>query len=192
MLLSAATFVHTTRRGKFVLWQGLLEALELRGDERLLDMGCGRGAVLLMAAELLPDGRAVGVDLWRTADQSGNNAETTRANAGLEGVADRVQLHTADMTELPFAAGSFDVVLSNLAIHDIRAVAARAQAIDEVVRVRRPGGRLVVADIRATAQYAARLRELGLDGVSVRRLGWRGWYGGPWMATSVVAARKPG
>ena len=59
-------YLHGTLRGKFVVWAELLEQLNLRGDERILDMGCGRGAVLLMAAQHLTTGRAVGVDLWRS------------------------------------------------------------------------------------------------------------------------------
>src|SRR5882672_10928484 len=69
-------YLHGTLRGKFVLWAELLDPLNLRGDERILDMGCGRGAVLLMAAQHLTPaggegggGRAVGVDLWRSVDQ---------------------------------------------------------------------------------------------------------------------------
>ena len=95
-------YLHGTLRGKFVVWAKLLETLNLRGDERILDMGCGRGAVLLMAAQHLTTGRAVGVDLWRNADQSGNSTEATQRNAVAEGVADRVELHTGDMTALPF------------------------------------------------------------------------------------------
>jgi arsenite methyltransferase len=66
-------YLHTTLRGKFVVWADLLDQLHLRGDERILDMGCGRGAVLLMAAQRLTTGRAAGVDLWRNVDQSGNS-----------------------------------------------------------------------------------------------------------------------
>jgi arsenite methyltransferase len=87
-------YLYTTLRGKFVVWAELLDQLNLRGDERILDLGCGRGAVLLMAAQHLTTGRAVGVDLWRSVDQSGNSAEATRRNAIAEGVADRVELHT--------------------------------------------------------------------------------------------------
>jgi cyclopropane fatty-acyl-phospholipid synthase-like methyltransferase len=68
----------------------LLDSLDLRGDEHVLDLGCGRGAVLLMAAQRLTIGRAVGVDLWKTSDQSGNAEAATRRNADAEGVADRV------------------------------------------------------------------------------------------------------
>src|ERR1700752_545031 len=153
-------YLHFTLRGKFLVWAELLDRMGLRGDERILDLGCGRGAVLLMAAQHLTTGRAVGVDLWRSADQSGNSAEATRRNAIAEGVADRVELHTGDMTALPFADDSFDVVVSSLAIHNIRGRAGREKAIDEAVRVLRPGGRLMIADVRATRQYQARLAEI--------------------------------
>ena len=43
-------YLYATLRGKFVVWAELLNQLNLRGDERILDLGCGRGAVLLMAA----------------------------------------------------------------------------------------------------------------------------------------------
>lgn len=64
-------------------------------------------------------GQAVGVDLWRSQDQSGNDIQFTRVNAEHAGVADRIELHTADMTELPFADDSFDVVTSALAIQHL-------------------------------------------------------------------------
>src|SRR5262247_890434 len=104
-----ALFIHTALRGKFLVWADLLDGLKLRGDERILDMGCGRGAVLLMAAQHLTTGKAIGLDLWRGEDQSGNNADATRRNAVAEGVADRIELRTADMTALPFDDASFDV-----------------------------------------------------------------------------------
>ena len=126
LFLNAGMYVHTTRAGKFAVWAELLDRLELKGDERLLDIGCGRGAVLLMAAQCLPRGRAVGVDVWSTTDQSGNAEQVTRRNAALEGVAERVELHTADMRQLPFDDGSFDVVVSSLAIHNVRGAGERA------------------------------------------------------------------
>src|SRR5262249_60224567 len=120
LVASVCSGFYTSRRGKFVVWWRLLDSLALQGDERVLDLGCGRGAVLLMAGERLHTGRAVGVDLWNRADQSGNSPDATRRNADAEGVAGRVELHTADMTALPFPSDSFDVVLSNVAIHNIK------------------------------------------------------------------------
>jgi arsenite methyltransferase len=178
-------YLHGTLRGKFRLWAELLDSLNLRGDERILDMGCGRGAVLLMAAQHLTTGRAVGVDLWRTIDQSGNSAEATQRNAVAEGVTDRIELHTGDMTTLPFADDSFDVVVSSLAIHNISGRAGREKAIDEAVRVLRPGGRLMIVDVRATRQYQARLAKIGMNDVARRWLGWR--FG----IARLVTATKP-
>jgi hypothetical protein len=69
--------LYASRRGKFAAWAELFRQLNLRGDERILDLGCGRGAVLLLAAQHLVSGRAVGLDLWRKEDQSGNAPEAT-------------------------------------------------------------------------------------------------------------------
>ena len=191
LLACAGSCFYTTLRGKFVVWADLLDQLGLRGDERILDLGCGRGAVLLLAAQRLTTGRAVGVDLWRARDQSGNAAEATRRNAVAEGVADRVELHTADMTALPLEDDSFDLVVSSLAIHNISGRAGREKALGEAVRVLRPGGRLLIADIWATRQYGARLVALGMSDVARRGLGWRFWWGGPWAPTRLVTATKP-
>lgn len=180
-----ALFFHTALRGKFVVWAKLLDGLGLRGDERILDLGCGRGAVLLLAAQHLTTGRAVGVDLWRKVDQSGNSAEATLRNAVAEGVADRVELHTADLRSLPFVDNGFDVGLSNFAIHNISGRAGREKAISEAVRVLRPGGRLLIVDVRVTQQHQAQLTRLGMHDVARRGLGW--WF----QPARLVTATKP-
>lgn len=68
---------------------------------------------------------------------------------------------------------------------------ARDEAIHEAVRVIRPGGTLFIADIRATSAYAERLRHHGMADVRTCGLGWRFWYGSPFVATKLVTARKP-
>ncbi len=185
-----ALYLHTTLRGKFVVWRELLDAQTWRGSEQVLDLGCGRGAVLLMAAAHVPHGNAIGVDIWSSKDQSGNAMEVATRNAETEGVADRVTLKTADMRELPFSDGSFDLVVSNMAIHNISDRAGRERAIEEAWRVLRPGGRLLVADISNSRQYQQQLGALGAD-ARRRALGWRMWWGGPWMPTMLVTAQKP-
>src|SRR5262249_6505132 len=51
VLACAGCGLYASRRGKFVVWAELLHQLQLRGNERILDLGCGRGAVLLLAAQ---------------------------------------------------------------------------------------------------------------------------------------------
>lgn len=191
VLLCMVSGLYTSRRGKFVVWSALADGLALRGNERVLDLGCGRGAVLLIFARRLTSGRAVGVDIWRTQDQSGNAIEATRLNAAADGVADRVELHTADMSELPFERDSFDIIVSNIAIHNISDASRRQRVVDEAVRVLRPGGRLLIADLRHIGRYADRLAALGMINVTRRNLGWRMWWGGPWAPTRLVSAEKP-
>lgn len=190
VIAQVGIYWHATRSGKFRVWEDLLDELRLRGDETVLDMGCGRGAVLCAAAKRVPRGRAIGVDLWQ-ADQTDNDAEETLTNAALEGVAGRVEVHTADMTAVPLDDDSVDLVVSSLAIHNIGSRDARKRALSEAVRVLRPGGQLAIADLWDVRRHAAALREMGWDDVAWRNLGWRMWYGGPWAATRVVVATKP-
>ena len=67
------------------------------------------------------------------------------------------RFRTGDMRQRLFADEAFDGVLSNVALHDIKRRAGRNQAIDEAVRVLRPGGRLLIADLRGTRRYCERL-----------------------------------
>ncbi|MFE0457952.1 class I SAM-dependent methyltransferase [Kitasatospora sp. NPDC058965] len=186
LLASTGVYLHTTLRGKLRLWDRELDRLGLTGDEHLLDLGCGRGAVLVAAATRLPAGRAHGADLWSGTDQSGNHRGATLANAAAAGVADRVEVHTADMTALPFADASFDVVTSALAIHNIPSAEGRRRAVTEAMRVLRPGGQLLVADFWWMARrYAAQLGQ-----GTLRPLGAGYWYGGPWFAVSLLHVVK--
>ncbi|MBL7261314.1 class I SAM-dependent methyltransferase [Paractinoplanes lichenicola] len=131
----------------------------------------------------------MGVDLWRSVDQSGNDPARTLANAAAEGVT--VELITADLRTLPIATGSVDVVLSSLAIHNIPDDAGRTAAIAEAARILRPGGRLLIVDFRHAPAYGKQLIGLGLTDVAVRDLGPRFWYGGPWGRASAVTATGP-
>jgi ubiquinone/menaquinone biosynthesis C-methylase UbiE len=146
----------------------LLDLLPWSGTEAVLDVGCGRGLMLVAAARRVPAGRAVGVDVWQAEDQSGNRPEVPPANARAEGVADRVEVQTADARRLPFPDGSFDAVVSHWVVHNLYAPADRAQALGEMARVLKPGGHVLIADIQHHAEYADRLRELGF--ADVRRV----------------------
>jgi ubiquinone/menaquinone biosynthesis C-methylase UbiE len=156
--LGAMLLLWSSLVGKFRARDALLNAVPWRGDEQVLDVGCGHGLFLLAAAKRLARGKAIGVDLWQKEDQAGNCREATWQNAILEGVTDQVELKDGDARQLPFADGSFDVILSSWALHNIYNKAERDQAVRQIVRVLKPGGRLVLIDIRHTWQHAQVLR----------------------------------
>lgn len=186
----AAGYFYTTGPGKRSVWKELLDELDLRGDELVLDIGCGRGAVLISAAHRLPRGRATGVDIWRLRDQTGNSRAATQHNALVEGVSERVEVVDADARDLPFPPDSFDVVLSSLALSNIGASDERARALGEAVRVLRPGGRIRIVDDRA-GRFAPVLADAGCVDVAVRELDWRTSFGLPGHHLTLVLARKP-
>ena len=161
--------VWSSKRGKMTERERLLDRLALKGSERVLDVGCGRGLMLIGAAKRLSTGSAVGIDIWQSEDLSGNRAEATLENAQLEGVKDRVRVETADMRQLPFPDASFDVFVSKAAIHNLYERPARAKALAEIARVLAPGGQVLIDDIRHIREYETELRSRNLT--EIRRLG---------------------
>ena len=162
-LVMALWMIWSSKVGKVRERERLLDTLVWRGDEQVLDVGCGRGLMLIGAARRLGSGHATGIDLWRTEDLAGNAPEATLANAAAEGVRERVSLKTGDMCILPFGDASFDVILSQAAVHNVPQAAGRRRAVAEMGRVLRPGGTILLADIRHIGEYADVLRRQGLD-----------------------------
>src|SRR5262249_36399645 len=158
--------------GKLRARERFLDLLIWHGQERVLDVGCGRGLLLIAAARRLTTGQAVGVDLWQRQDLSGNRPEATLANAEAEGVAQRAEVKDAAARQLPFADTSFDVVVSALALHNIPKAEERQQAIREIVRVLKPAGQVALSDIHYTADYARALQECGMTDVKRIASGW--------------------
>lgn len=100
--------------------------------------------------------------IWSNVDLSGNRPEATLENARRAGVAERVEITDADAERLPFEDASFDVVVSSLALHNIPSWQGRRQAVREIARVLKPGGRVAVLDLRHTRDYVRILRQCGL------------------------------
>ncbi len=151
----------SSRVGKVRGRERLLDRIPWTGKERVLDVGCGRGLMLVGAAKRLTAGKATGVDIWQAEDLSGNRPEATLENARCEGVSDRVEVRTADMRELPFPDASFEVVVSSAAIHNLYKAGDRQKAIREIARVLAPDGRALIDDIRHGAEYAAAFTRAG-------------------------------
>jgi SAM-dependent methyltransferase len=161
-LLEGGAMLAYARLGKFRHRDRLLALASWSGGERVLDVGTGRGLLMIGAAKRLTSGKSVGIDIWNAEDLSGNGPQKTLDNARLEGVADKIELKTEDARKLSFPDASFDLVVSNLALHNIDDSAGRAQACREIARVLRPGGRALISDFRHTGDYAEAFRAAGL------------------------------
>jgi SAM-dependent methyltransferase len=106
--------------------------------EVVVDLGCGAGTDLLIAAQMTgPEGRVIGVDM------TSSMLDRAWASAQQMGIAN-LELHEALIESLPLADAAVDVVISNGVI-DL--VPDKDAVFDEIDRVLRPGGRLQVADV---------------------------------------------
>ncbi len=138
-------------------------ALDLAGiasGERVLDIGCGPGTLAILAARRVgPEGEVHGID---PSPEMIELAEKKVANAGV-----RARFQTGVAERLPFPDESFDLVLSSLMLHHLPDD-VKTQALKEVARVLKPGGRLLAVDMSGS--------------------------GGPWywrLMTSVIRHRVP-
>ena len=184
-LAIGGVMVWSSRVAKLQLRDQLIDSLQLKPDDKVLDVGCGRGLMLIGAAKRLKAGKANGVDTWSPMVLSGNSAEATRENAKIEGVADRVRVETCDARKLPYPDNQYDAVMSSLAIHNIPEEDGRNQAVREMWRVLKPGGRLLIYDILHTGAYAQVLRNSGASDVTLSPMGFL-WC----MPTRSLLARK--
>ena len=162
-LLMAFWMIASSKWLKQKVARAMLDSRDWRGDESVLDIGCGRGLVAVAAARRVPRGKVTGVDIWQEVDLGGNSPEAIRANAEAAGVADRLAVDTGDARTLPYPDASFDVVASMTAIHNIPDAEGRRAAIAEAWRVTKPGGQILIFDIRHARTYAAELRAFGAE-----------------------------
>jgi arsenite methyltransferase len=165
-LLALGLVAVTSGRARSQARGRMLSAVQWRGDERVLDMGCGNGFLLVEAAKHLTTGTATGIDIWLTVAGQ-QTADALWRNARLEGVADRIELQDADARGLPFADNTFDVIVSSLMLHHAGSAADRQQVLREMARVVKPEGTILLYDMLPFIVGAARdLRANGLTRVT--------------------------
>lgn len=108
LVVQIGIYLHTTIRGRFLLWGKVLA--DAPSPQRALDVGCGRGMVLIETLVEFPEASGVGLDLWRSRSAKGVARKTLITNATQNGVMDRTSLQIGDMTAMPFPDESFDLV----------------------------------------------------------------------------------
>lgn len=165
LIITAIIMILSSKIGKIKERERILDILSIQGNEHILDVGCGRGLYLIGAAKRLSNGKAVGIDIWQNEDLSGNKMQNTLINANAEGVIDKIQIKTSDMRNMPFESSSFDVVLSNFAIHNIYDSFERKKALLEITRVLNSGAKLCVIDIQYIDEYINVFKENGITDI---------------------------
>jgi len=169
LALGGVLMIGYVKWGKFRHRDRMLSLIPWTGTEMGLDVGTGRGLLMIGAAKKLTTGKSVGIDIWSAKDLTGNCPENTLRNAELEGVAAKVDVRSEDATKMSFPDATFDVVLSNVCIHNIPSREGRATACREIVRVLKPGGIALISDFIHLGEYTAAFRQAG---AKAERAGW--------------------
>jgi ubiquinone/menaquinone biosynthesis C-methylase UbiE len=151
-----------SRRGLWVIntpYRRILSAASITPQDRVLDLGCGIGNILIALAERndfihAPVGVDVSPDLIRIGEQE-------VAKAGLH---DRIRLQVAPATRLPFEDGAFDVVLTSHVLKHLDDEALFT-SFREVARVLRPGGRFLLWEFEKRPRSALLFWSARLSGL---------------------------
>lgn len=175
--------IQSSRQGKLRLRDELLDQLELKGDEKVLDVGCGTGLMTIGAAKRMAKaGRVTGVNTGLGED----SLDAAKANGKTEQTSDRIVWESCPQHRLHHRNETFDVAMSVNALHRLADDNERRQALREMLRVLKPEGRLLIFDTADTGFYAEVLRSEGAK--DVRLSPWKFLW---CLPSRSITARKP-
>jgi trans-aconitate 2-methyltransferase len=162
-----AAVYHRVSGPQVAMAEAVLDRLELRGDETVLDAGCGTGRVTRLLLDRLPRGRVIAVDA--SPDMVARAREELRDR--------RADIREADLATLRLAEGEqVDAVFSNATFHWVPDHAALFAALAAALR---PGGRVSAqcgGEGNVAGVHAAALQAAADSGLGDRFAGWPG----PW------------
>jgi len=148
--------------GKFRQRDRMLRLINWTGNEMVLDIGTGLGLLMNGAAKRLTSGKAIGIDIWNKEDLSKNSPDKTMLNAELEGVAGKIEIKNENILHTNFQDNYFDVVISNLCLHNISDNEGRKTACTEIHRILKQNGTALISDFKHIKEYKSEFQKLGM------------------------------
>jgi len=123
----------------------LVNHLDWDGNGRLLDIGCGAGALTLRCAKKFKNARLTGIDYW--GKEWSYAKEQCEKNALLENVQSRTEFQKGDAAKLDFADETFDAAVSNFVFHEVKTQPDKHKVVKEALRVVKKGGSFAFQDM---------------------------------------------
>ncbi len=127
------------------LWSQILDRENVKGNEVVLDVGCGTGGVTINVAKQVSNGKVIGIDIFKGV--SGNSPDQAQANAKIEGVNNIVEFQYGNVLEIPHPNNTFDIVTAGSVLHEIKGDENKLKAVKEIIRVLKPGGTFITVEL---------------------------------------------
>jgi len=171
-ILHQAFDYHGKRKLSKTIIEGITEYVKAPENGKVLDIGCGSGALTIAVAKKNPNALVTGLDRWGKEYASYSKA-LCESNAKLEGVSN-IYFVQGDATKLPFEDNYFDTIISNYCIHNIPSK-NRQEILKEALRTLKKGGTFAIHDIYSKGKYGDMdlfIKELKEEGYEKVELIW--------------------
>lgn len=149
--------------GKIKHRDRILNLYDWKGSEEVLDVGTGLGLLMIGAAKKLTTGKSTGIDIFNKYDLSDNTIEQLKMNVQLENVSNKAEILVGNILKTNFRDNHFDVIVSNLCLHNLYKKDERKQACIEINRILKSGAKAIISDFKNTEEYKNTFTSLGMN-----------------------------